>query len=386
MAVTVMSHATDNAPRSTHQAGTIAHPDSRSQWNAALAALPAAHILQTWEWGAFKGRHGWQASRILWLEGDRPRAAASTLTRRLLFWPWPVMYVPKGPALDYTDSALLNYVLGGLESAAHEAGASFVKIDPDVRANTPLGDAVVATLRGRGWCASHQQIQFRNTILIDLTCQPDQILGAMKSKWRYNVRLASRKGVEVREGGRTDLNLLYEMYAETASRNGFVIRRREYYLDAWGSLIEAGLAQPLIAEVDGEPVAMVLVFQFPPRPRRPDTSPRLTPRAGRAWYMYGASRPVHREKMPNHLLQWEAMLRAREGGCATYDMWGAPDVLDKSDPMWGVYRFKQGFGGEFVQRIGAWDFPILRPAYWLYSHIAPRVLKAMRWWYWQHEV
>jgi len=105
--------------------------------------------------------------------------------------------------------------------------------------------------------------------------------------------------------------------------------------------------------------------------------------AGRAWYMYGASRSIHREKMPNHLLQWEAMRWAQEQGCTVYDMWGAPDVLDESDPLWGVYRFKQGFGGEFVRHIGAWDFSVSRLGYWLYTGVMPRLLAATRWVYWK---
>ena len=155
------------------------------------------------------------------------------------------------------------------------------------------------------------------------------------------------------------------MYAETATRDRFVIRPEPYYQDAWGTFIDAGLAQPLIAEVAGEPVAMVIIFAF----------------AGRAWYMYGASRALHREKMPNHLLQWEAIRWAQERGCITYDMWGAPDVLDESDPLWGVYRFKRGFGGELVQHIGAWDFPASRLGYWLYTVVMPQVLVMMRFQY-----
>jgi len=339
------------------------------QWNVALSNLPTAHVLQTWEWGAFKSRYGWQPTRRLWLEteDDRPCAAASVLTRRLGRWPSAVMYVPKGPALNYGDVVLLEQILGYLEDAARRERVLFVKIDPDVWADTAEGKVVVETLHRRGWRASREQIQFRNTMLLELTRSPDDLLAAMKSKWRYNVRLAMRKGVTVRRGTSADLPLLYAMYAETAARDSFVIRPEDYYRDAWGSFIEAGLAQPLIAEVDGEPVAMVLIFHF----------------AGQAWYMYGASRAVHREKMPNHLLQWEAMRWAKEQGCAIYDMWGAPDVLDESDPLWGVYRFKQGFGGEFVRHIGAWDFSVSRLGYWLYTSVMPRVLAAMRWFYWR---
>ena len=82
--------------------------------------------------------------------------------------------------------------------------------------------------------------------------------------------------------------------------------------------------------------------------------------------------------MPNHALQWAAMRWAKAAGCTRYDWWGAPDVLDESDPMWGVYRFKQGFGGEFTPWIGAWDFPASRAGYWAYTVAMPKVLDVMR--------
>jgi lipid II:glycine glycyltransferase (peptidoglycan interpeptide bridge formation enzyme) len=346
----------------THYASRITH---REQWNSVLATLPCAHVLQSWEWGEFKSRYGWRPVRYLWQAGDLPRAAASVLTRRLGRWPASVMYVPKGPALDYGDGALLENVLADLEGTARRERALFLKIDPDVRAED---SAVVETLRRRGWVLSREQIQFRNTVLVDLTRTPGEMLAAMHQKTRYNVRLAERKGVMVREGTLADLPLLYQMYAETAARDGFVIRPEAYYRDAWGAFIEAGLAQPLVAEVAGEPVAMVIIFRF----------------ANRAWYMYGASRSAHREKMPNHLLQWEAMCWAREQGCTAYDMWGAPEALDESDPLWGVYRFKEGFGGEFVRHVGAWDYAVSHPGHWLYTAVMPRVLDAMRRAYWWH--
>jgi peptidoglycan pentaglycine glycine transferase (the first glycine) len=345
------------------------------RWNAALAELGDAHLLQSWEWGAFKSRHGWRATRYLWPGDERPRAAASILTRQIGFLPVAVMYVSKGPALDYTDAPLLERVLEQLEGIARRERALFVKIDPDVRVDSAEGEAVAEILRRRGWRPSEEQIQFRNTVLLDLRPEPDDLLMGMKSKWRYNVRLAKRRGVTVRRGTLDDLALLYELYAETAKRGEFVIRPEAYYRDAWGAFIEAGLAQPLIAEVAGEAVAMVIIYHFP--------STSLRTRGKRAWYMYGASREAHRDKMPNNLLQWEAMLWARERGCTVYDMWGAPDELDESDPMWGVYRFKKGFGGEFVPHIGAWDYPASRLGHWLYTVAMPRVLAAMRRRYWE---
>jgi peptidoglycan pentaglycine glycine transferase (the first glycine) len=344
-------------------------PASAAEWNGALATLPRAHVLQSWEWGTFKAQYGWQPERRLWLDGNQPLAAASTLTRRAARGLASVMYVPKGPALDYADAPLLDNVLTALETTARRSRALFVKIDPDVLDKTSEGEAVIETLRRRGWRRSCEQIQFRNTVCIDLTRTQEELLAAMKSKWRYNVRLADRKGVTVRQGTQADLGLLYRMYSETSARDGFVIRPEAYYRGVWGSFIQAGLAQPLIAEVEEEPAAMVIVYRF----------------AQRAWYMYGASRAIHREKMPNHLLQWEAMLWSKGQGCTVYDMWGAPDELAESDPLWGVYRFKRGFGGQFVEHIGAWDYPASRFGYWLYTVVMPRVLTIMRRRYWQRE-
>jgi lipid II:glycine glycyltransferase (peptidoglycan interpeptide bridge formation enzyme) len=141
-----------------------------------------------------------------------------------------------------------------------------------------------------------------------------------------------------------------------------VIRDQAYYQALWFTMMDAGLAEPLIAEVEGQPVAGVVIFRF----------------AGRAWYMQGMSRPAHREKMPNYLLQWEAIRRAKAGGCRVYDLWRAPDDFTESDPLWGVYRFKEGLGGQVVRHIGAWDQPVRPLSYQLYTRLLPRMLDLMR--------
>jgi lipid II:glycine glycyltransferase (peptidoglycan interpeptide bridge formation enzyme) len=184
----------------------------------------------------------------------------------------------------------------------------------------------------------------------------------MKQKTRYNVRLAGRKGVKVRRGGMEDLPSVYDMYAATSVRDGFVIRGQDYYKAAWGNFLQAKMADLLIAEVDEEPVAGLFLYYF----------------ARKAWYLYGMSHTLHREKMPSSLLQWEAIKCAKDKGCTVYDLWGAPDVFDSSDPMWGVYRFKEGLGGQVVRHIGAWDLPI-RPLYYrLYAQFMPKILNVLR--------
>jgi lipid II:glycine glycyltransferase (peptidoglycan interpeptide bridge formation enzyme) len=265
--------------------------------------------------------------------------------------------------------------LNDLQSFAKKQGAIFLKIDPDValgtgipdgenEASDPSGQAVRSELMRRGWRESADQIQFRNTVLLDLTPSEEELLARMKQKTRYNIRLAQKKGVVVRTGTLNDLPMLYKMYAETSVRDGFVIRDEGYYQTVWSLFLNSSepSGEPLIAEVDDEAVAAIFVFYF----------------ASRAYYVYGMSRNAHREKMPNYLLQWEAIKRAKVRGCTLYDLWGAPEVFDESDSLWGVYRFKEGLGGKVVRTLGAWDFTPNPLWYKLYSDVMPRVLDVMR--------
>lgn len=346
-------------------------------WNALVAVLPGAHFLQSWEWGQVKRRYGWKPWFHLWERDGSVVAGTLILQRTLAFkgfvLPLSVIYLPKGPLMDWQDAPLCGRVLSDLALFTRQVGGIFVKIDPDIVLGTgipgsgdaiskPLGETVQDDLRRRGWRYSQSQIQFRNTVLVDLTPEPEQMLARMKQKTRYNIRLAEKKGVRVRVGLEQDLEMLYRMYAETSLRDGFAIRSESYYRDVWTTFMRAGMAEPLIAEVDGAPAAAVVIFRF----------------AGRAYYFYGMSGEQHREKMPNHLLQWQAMLRARENGCTIYDFWGAPEVFAECDSMWGVFRFKDGFGGTVVRTLGAWDLPA-RPTYYrLYCETLPRLLDVMR--------
>jgi peptidoglycan pentaglycine glycine transferase (the first glycine) len=336
---------------------------SASTWNNLISSLPLAHVLQSWEWGEFKSRYGWSARRLVWQGG---RAAAQVLSRRLLRPAFPlqpcILYLPKGPLLDWNDEVLRAQVLSDLQALARREQAIFIKIDPDLEPPAFLHPALTVGDGGGGWKASSDQIQFRNTVTLDLRRSEAELLAGMKQKTRYNVRLAAKKGVQVRLGTLADLDLLYRMYAETSIRDGFVIRAADYYRDAWGSFITAGLAQPLIAEVGGEAVSAIILFKF----------------AKTAWYMYGMSRESHRDKMPNHLLQWEAICWAKAHGSETYDFWGAPDEFVESDPMWGVWKFKDGFGGQVVHHIGAWDYAPSPLLYRFYNTILPRLLDVMR--------
>lgn len=344
----------------------------RAQWNDALRRLPYAHVLQTWEWGEFKrATTGWQPMRLAFQRGDQVVALASVGARSI--GPLRVMYAPKGPALAYEDPALTADVLDALQALARRERAIWLKIDPDVIAAIgvpgepddrphPTGATVIAELKRRGWHFSEDQVQFRNTITIDLARSEDELLAAMSQSTRRKVRVAEREGVRVRQGTLSDLPLLYELYRVTGERDQFLIRPPAYYQEAWSVFIEAGLAQPLIAEVDGQAVAHVILFHF-----------------GRTcWYFYGASSNEQRDKMPNYLLQWEAIRWAKAQGYAVYDLWGAPNRFDEADSMFGVYNFKRGFRGTVTRHIGAWDYAPSPLLYRAYTKAWPRVLGMLR--------
>lgn len=352
---------------------------SGQSWDDLIASFPGPHILQTWEWGLVKSSFGWDMHPYVWQNPHHEVAAAALVLRRTI--PVPgfagrlrVLYLPKGPLLmDWGDESVRHQVLDDLGELAGQERAIFVKIDPDVPLgtgvpdqadfhNNSVGQNVESELKNRGWVYSYDQVQFRNTVILDLTPPEDTILANMKQKTRYNIRLSARKGVAVRSGNLSDLDELYRMYAETSLRDGFVIRDQGYYRTLWSTFFEAGMVEPLIAEVDGEAIAALMLFYF----------------AGRAWYLNGMSRKAHREKMPNYLLQWEAIRKAKAVGCITYDLWGAPDIFDERDPMWGVYRFKSGLGGRVVRHIGAWDLPVNSLLYPLYTRVLPRAMDILR--------
>ncbi len=367
-------------------------------WNTLIANLPNPHFLQTTEWAQVKAAGGWQPIYAVWTETDfqvsgqpstfnlqpstAPRAAALILKKTVLRGGFAaklcILYCPKGPNFDWSDVPLRRRVLDDLQRLARQHGAIFLKLDPDVVLGTgipgadddrtePGGEAVRADLALRGWRFSQDQLQFRNTVLIDVSPSEEDMLARMKQKTRYNVRLAAKKSVSLRVGTKENFSMLYQMYAETAKRDGFIIREEHYYQTVWQtfskpSTFNLPTCEPLIAEVDREAVAAVFLFAF----------------AGRAYYVYGMSRDAHREKMPTYFLQWEAMKWAKAHGCQVYDLWGAPDVFDEFDSMWGVFRFKEGLGGYVSRTLGAWDFAPNRLWYALYTQIMPSVLDWMR--------
>jgi len=312
-----------------------------TDWLSFERTHPGLHLLQMGEWGELKSTFGWEAIRII--NGD---FGAQILFRKLPFG-LTIAYIPKPLSVHDSskDSKLFWYEVDTICTKRH---AIFCKIEPD-----RWIDSKGVSLPD-GWLRSQYNIQPPRTIIVDLRESEDEILARMRQKCRYNIRLAEKKGVTVHSWD----NLLefHKMIKVTGGRDGFGVHSSEYYQRAYQLFHSENKCELLVAEFEGKPLAALMVFAV----------------GNRAWYVYGASNDEERNRMPTYLLQWEAMRWAKTHGCQEYDLWGIPDETEtileanfenRQDGLWGVYRFKRGFGGEIKRAEQAYD-RVYQP--WLY--------------------
>jgi lipid II:glycine glycyltransferase (peptidoglycan interpeptide bridge formation enzyme) len=206
-------------------------------------------------------------------------------------------------------------------------------------------------------------VQPRSTILIDLSGPESAWLERMKQKTRYNIRLAERKEIQVCPS--SDIASFHAMMKVTGGRDGFGVHTLAYYQKAYDLFHSSGKVELLVADYEKKPLAGLMIFA----------------QGKRAWYLYGASSDEERSRMPAYLLQWEAMRWAKSRGCESYDLWGVPDEEEsqleaqfegRHDGLWGVYRFKRGFGGQIKRAAQTWERVYNAPLYALYRYWGSR--------------
>ncbi|HEX9776071.1 MAG TPA: peptidoglycan bridge formation glycyltransferase FemA/FemB family protein [Actinomycetota bacterium] len=335
----------------------------RERFDHAVAASPLADVLQSWEWGEVKRATGWVPQRLIVEDEDGTiRAACSVLRLEPVRGVPPLLYAPRGPVLDYGDDRALRALLAFI--AAHGEGAFMFKCDPPVVAGGEAARALArAGLRGVH-AGAFGGTQPTTVMLLDLSVGADKVFEGFKPKWRYNVRVAERRGVRVRDAGRSDLDAFHVLYRETAARDGFVPRGRSYFETLFDRLEPHGMLRMFLAELEGEPVAAIILMSM----------------GERAIYVYGASSGRRRDAMPNHILQWTAIKWAAEAGYSLYDFRGVSPVRD-GEPviphLAGLNRFKEGFGARTVEYAGEFDL-VLRPLWyqaWLRG--APAAMRAL---------
>ena len=322
-----------------------------------------SNFLQSGFWGKLKGESGWNPVPLK-LTYKEETVPLLVLTRKFK-GTVSIAYVPHGPQID-VDPEDREYFLNRLskELVVYLPLATFF-IRYDLLWGEVGAENFPEKLKFSGIHKAPMNIQPPDTVIIDLKPSEDEILSAMHKKTRYNIKLAGKKGVELSWGSSDELEGWYKLYETTSERDKIAIHSLDYYKKVFRLAAESAKAPDvkiLLARHEGDLLAgIIVVFD-----------------REKATYLYGASSNEKRNLMPAYALQWEAMKAAKNSGCTSYDMFGIPPFNDPQHPMYGLYRFKTGFGGDVHHNLGAWDYQYSNLVYPIY-----RVLEFLRKFYYK---
>lgn len=322
----------------------------RQQWNEFVGSSVCCNITQSYEWGELAPHlDASEALRVGVLDATGKLCAAMLiLVVRAPLLQRPYFYSPRGPVMDDPASPAMTVLLNFVKAEARKHGAFMLKVEPSV-----LDDNIAweSALGRHGFRVNPYHTHVRHEWVLDIRPDEKTLQSGMKEKWRYNIRLATRKGIVVRKGeGEADLDAFYQIYETTSERDRFSINSKQHYKDFLRLYGADDHAQLFLAEYEGKAIAGAIVAYVGPW----------------SYYMYGASSNEHRERMPNHLLQWTMMQWAKERGCWYYNFRGIPEVLEEGQELWGVYLFKRGFGGYPLHFLATHDMvyqPLIYEAY-----------------------
>jgi lipid II:glycine glycyltransferase (peptidoglycan interpeptide bridge formation enzyme) len=334
----------------------------------ALEALPPPNLLQSGFWASFKEGFGWKALAFMihCTADDHAMDVPLIALTRPLAAGYHLAYIPHGPSpsqplpgepcdcLEALSKALKPYL---------PPKTLFIRFDVPwgARGEDNFPPAICKPLR-KAAC----DVQPPDTVIISLAPSEEELLAGMKPKTRYNTRLAEKKGVRVYEGGPEDIPLWYGLYQETAERDGITLHEREYYERLFELARSWTGPKPamhiLLAEAEGKVIAGVIIAVFGPG----------------ACYLYGAASNEMRNYMASYALQWQGIRLAKKEGALSYDLFGIPPSDDPSHAMYGLYRFKTGFGGEILHRPGSYDYPLK-----FFPYLGYRIAERLRTWYYK---
>jgi len=339
----------------------------KDRYNTFIKLNDKGHFLQTWEWGEVKRGMGWQPLPLILEKDGIIRGSLLILKRNL---PLPgvkrcIFYSPRGPVTDIESEELCQALFAGARRVAQDHRAIFLKIDPDVSRENEKFVNILQNCRFKrnNTGLDFEGVQPAFVFRLDISLSEVKILENMHSKTRYNIKLAQRKGVMIREANsKEELSSFYTILTETAERDQFLIRGYEYFEMIWDQMVESGLAKIFLAEYQGQIISASLALIL----------------GEKAWYLYGASSNEYRNVMPNYLIQWEMIRWAKTQGCSLYDFRGVSGDLDESNPLYGLYRFKKGFNGDFIEFVGDWDVVYAPFYYLLWTRALPLYMKIRR--------
>ena len=336
------------------------YSEQDAEWDAFVSAHPLGSVLQMTAWARLKSRFNWISRRVWVRREGRLVAGAQILFRSTLFGIIKIGYIPHGPLVNWENQEQVEVLFNQIDLAAYQNRSGLLLYEPLLWQQDWPAKRWADLCQSIGSRPNGKTIQPPRTILIDLTGDEAAILARMKSKTRYNIRLAAKKGVSVRQGTDADLAAFAKLVHHTGQRNAFGTHAPNYYAAAYDQFAATGQSGLFLAEYEGQPLAGIMVFH----------------NGQKADYLYGGSNDQHRDKMPTYAVQWAAMQWAKRQGCHTYDMWGIPDADEealetdfqkRSDGLWGVYRFKRGFGGNIRRTVGMTERPYNKLLYRLYQ-------------------
>jgi peptidoglycan pentaglycine glycine transferase (the first glycine) len=313
----------------------------RDDWNAFVEGAPYHAFPQLWEWGEIRAMGGWRPVRLaVGVDHAAPLAGAQLLLRRIPVIGWHLAYVPRGPIGQLDDPGVRDALLGALRALGTAERIATVRADPEAKPSTPYGAALLQA----PWRAA-PKVQPPTTRVIDLTVGEEALRANLKRKHRQYVNKAERAGVTIEciDGGTppevigpalADFNRIYRF---TAERAGFVARQPFYYHRVWSLFALTGRVRLSFAVVDGERVATIFHFTC----------------GERAVEAYGGMTDAGAEARANYVLKWAAIAGFANEGFRAYDMWGLATG--------GIRQFKEGFGGEEIEYVGARDLSLRAP-------------------------
>jgi lipid II:glycine glycyltransferase (peptidoglycan interpeptide bridge formation enzyme) len=317
----------------------------------------AQHPMQSWAWGEFREKTGINVNRLVGFDGSEAVAQLQTTFHKVPKLPYTVGYFPRGVWPDEVQLAALRD-LGERENAV------FIKIEPDVSA-PPKSKTDLQGLHDfliNNGCAEGRPFFSTYSFLIDLKQSEEDLLARMKSKTRYNIKVAEKHGVEVVEDDSDDAFAWYlELMKETTSRQQFYAHTESYHKKMWAAMKKAGTAKLMLAVHKDKVLTAWILFQYKKR----------------LYYPYGASSRSNREMMASNLVMWRAMQMGKRLGCTSFDLWGSlgPKPNPK-DPWFGFHNFKAGYGGDLAEFVGSYDLVLQPQLYKLY-----RMADIWRWRY-----
>jgi lipid II:glycine glycyltransferase (peptidoglycan interpeptide bridge formation enzyme) len=338
--------------------------DPGDGWDAFMAAHPCGHLMQSRAWAAVRAETGWTPFFVSLTEHDEIRAAALCLRLGIPGTGLGLLYVPRGPVVDWADPQAVKTLGDAIRQLAAAQRAFLIQADP------PIPESrleVHAALERLGFRRQEKHGVFRvlqprwvMRIPLDAYGGPEGLLNALPHKTRYNIHLAERKGVRV--VSRKDYEacrLFHGLLSRGARAKGFPVRGFRYHAAFWRHCVQMGLGEYLFAQKDDTVLAAIQILRF----------------GATAWYMYGASTDQDRQLMPTYLLQWRGIQRAWEAGCRCYDMRGIYSRTPQPDhPDYGVYDFKRKFNAEMVSFLGEYDL-VVRPGAYRAWRILERVVQ-----------